>query len=309
MNNSFTSPIGTGTDLLSLFGKIKVNNEEKISENDRKHCENLQNELYQTLNQLDGWYKLFYEDIQKYKDTYRIKFLINGKLDERELCYLASRSGTNYSRHEFRSFKVLNEIVDNRQSAQKNFASHIIRYFNEQYSLSVEEPNFDNENTSITFFPNYMSYVDLVVEHLGGRSFRDTAEDELIKRFHETVHSWERHDLPDLKAKSVIFYDLFRFDSWYYDNYKRHVLKSDGERKISSLCEGLRFYALDALEANINLIHGLDPDNVDITRWYPLNTGNGMEVKFFKNGRVDVRFKDASSAQDFFRKLKLNQLR
>ena len=37
------------------------------------------------------------------------------------------------------------------------------------------------------FRPQYMTHVDTVIEHLGGRSFRKTAEDELIKRFLQLV--------------------------------------------------------------------------------------------------------------------------
>jgi hypothetical protein len=31
-------------------------------------------------------------------------------------------------------------------------------------------------------------------------------------------------------------------------------------------------------------------------------------MKFYKNGRIDVKFKDAASAETCFRKLKLNEL-
>ncbi len=35
------------------------------------------------------------------------------------------------------------------------------------------------------FRPVYQTYVDMVIEHLGGKSFRETAEEELLARFPE----------------------------------------------------------------------------------------------------------------------------
>ena len=37
------------------------------------------------------------------------------------------------------------------------------------------------------FRPVYQTYVDMVIEHLGGKSFRETAEEELLARFLKTV--------------------------------------------------------------------------------------------------------------------------
>lgn len=51
-----------------------------------------------------------------------------------------------------------------------------------------------------------MTYVDAVIEHLGGRSFRKTAEEELIKRFHQLVkpNRWSKVK-PELKSDKISF--------------------------------------------------------------------------------------------------------
>ena len=33
----------------------------------------------------------------------------------------------------------------------------------------------------------YRTYVDMVIEHLGGKSFRETTEEELLARFPKTI--------------------------------------------------------------------------------------------------------------------------
>ena len=46
------------TDLLSGILKVQVRNEDKITEQDRVYCQNQQDELYKTLDQIAGWYNI-----------------------------------------------------------------------------------------------------------------------------------------------------------------------------------------------------------------------------------------------------------
>jgi hypothetical protein len=152
-----------------------------------------------------------------------------------------------------------------------------------------------------------MSYVDAVILHLGGRSFRNTAEDELIRRVQAAVHHYDRHPLPELKAKSIVFQSVFRFDSFYlqYGQYKINFSESS---HVNSLCAGLAFYGQDRINGDTGIIGGYDSDNVDISKCYPLSTSPAEYMKFYKNGRIDVKFKDTASAEECFKKLKLNEL-
>lgn len=60
---------------------------------------------------------------------------------------------------------------------------------------------------SVTLRPSYLSYVDLVIDHMGGRGFRETAEDEIISRFRDKVLSRYKK-MPELKNNKIIFYDV-----------------------------------------------------------------------------------------------------
>lgn len=53
------------TDLLSGILKVQVRNEEKITEQDRIYCQNQQDELYKTLDQIAWWYKHLQERSRK----------------------------------------------------------------------------------------------------------------------------------------------------------------------------------------------------------------------------------------------------
>lgn len=53
----------------------------------------------------------------------------------------------------------------------------------------------------------------------------------------------------------------------------------------------------------------LNQDNVDISGWYDLTTVNATGIKFFRNGRVDVRFQNREAASLCFNRLRLDELR
>ena len=199
------------TDLLSGILKVQVRNEEKITEQDRIYCQNQQDELYKTLDQIAWWYNIFKREAEKYEGKIKLKHEPNGKISTSsyDLRYRYNNDEKDYTHHEFTPFNNINDLVDSRHSAIRNFINRIIGYFNNTYNVSVESPKVDEKTLPMGFRPVYNTYVDVVIEHLGGKSFRDTAEDELIKRFLETVRPscWSKVK-PELKKDKIIFPDI-----------------------------------------------------------------------------------------------------
>ena len=68
------------TDLLSGILKVQVRNEEKITEQDRIYCQNQQDELYKTLDQIAWWYNIFKREAEKYEGKIKLKHEPNGKI-------------------------------------------------------------------------------------------------------------------------------------------------------------------------------------------------------------------------------------
>ncbi|GAB6013531.1 hypothetical protein [Viscerimonas tarda] len=294
-------------NLLGVFDTIQVRNEEKISQQDRLFCKTQQEAVNQALLQLDSWYAFFQERLPEYANTWKFDFQPNGTVRWTTIYTGLAVEARSYHQYAFTPFESINEIVKNRWQTIDKFSNNIIHYFNETYNVSVPVPEMDKENLSISFQPEYMTYVDMVIAHLGGRGFRETAEEELINMFHQTVHRYERHDLPELKAGSIIFKDLLRFDNFYLQ-YNQYKIGWEQEAHISRLCSGLVFYAHKRLNGDSGIICGYDRNNVNITDRYNLSTSPAEQLKFYKNGRVDVRFKDAASAEECFKKLKLHEL-
>ena len=73
-------------------------------------------------------------------------------------------------------------------------------------------------------------------------------------------------------------------------------------------CEGIAYGADDVINGSSGMVIGLDRRDVDITQWYSLTLSNAEQIKFYKNGRIDVRFKDSQAAENCYRRLRLDEI-
>lgn len=296
-----------GTDLLSSIYKIQIRNEEKISDIDRIFCENQQKSLYKSLDEIDRWYNIFAEEALKYKESHRVCFEANGKVKKQDP--YRDRYGherTDYTDFEFKPFDNLDKMAEKNCNAISAFAKVIVSYFNHTYNVSVPYPEIDEKTLPVGSRPVYQSYVDQVIEYLGGKSFRDTAEEELINRFLDVVkpHRWSKVK-PELKKDKIVFPDVIYFDNFWPEKNK---LDYNSRPKLETFCAGIAFGADDELSGSSSMILWFSDDNMDISKPYTLTTTNAEEMKFFKNGRIDVKFKDAKTAEECFIKLRLNTI-
>ena len=294
-------------DLLSDILDMEIRNEEKITVQDRLFCEKQQEALYKSLDQIDRWYEIFTTDAENYRESHRISYKVNGEISYRErIC----PNNSNYIRHEFKPFDSINMLASANLNANRNFANRIIEYFNRTYNVSVPIPEINGDTLKMGFRPKYMTYVDTVIEHLGGRSFRKTAEDELIKRFIQLVkpNRWSKVK-PELKGDKISFPNIVIFDSFHHDYYNKNFMDYSSNQKMSAFCEGIAFGSDDVLCGDCEMILNLHRYDVDTSIWYDLTTTNATGMKFFRNGRIDVRFKDREAASLCFNRLCLDELR
>lgn len=214
----------------------------------------------------------------------------------------------DYSHNEFKPFDLINDLVDKNRNANANFANRIIGYFNKTYNVAVPVPNIDEATLRMGFRPVYETYVDTVIEHLGGKSFRETAEEELLNRFLYVVRPscWSKVK-PELKKDKIMFPEILRFDEFYL-SYNRNQIHYNYRSDIETFCEGIAFGADDTIHDSSNMITGFQADNVDVSGWYDLTTTNAEQIRFYKNGRIDVKFKDSEAAESCFKRLRLDEI-
>lgn len=306
MTEMTTATKAGNSDLLSGILGIEIRNEEKITAKDRSYCEAQQEALYKSLEQIERWYGIFTEDAEKYRESHRVKYKENGEVSFLESLY---PNDGDYTHCEFRPFKSINAMVSANLRANKCFASRIVGYFNRTYNVAVPVPEINGDTPRMGFRPEYMTYVDAVIGHLGGRSFRQTAEDELIKRFHKLVRPgpWAKVK-PELKGDRITFPDVVLFDDFYYSNWRKNHIHYNYHDKIPVLCEGIAYGADDVLCGDTRMITRFNTDDVDTTGWYDLTTTNATGMRFYRNGRVDVRFINREAASSCYNRLRLDEL-
>lgn len=56
------------------------------------------------------------------------------------------------------------------------------------------------------------------------------------------------------------------------------------------------------------MIIRFNDNDVYITDWYDLTTTNAEQIRFYKNGRIDIRFKDSAAAKSCFKLLHLDEI-
>ena len=178
MQTTTAMTAGSQTDLLTGILNVQIRNEEKITEQDRRYCQRQQELLYKTLDQIDKWYAIFREDAEQYREEKKFTYEDNGKISIRNFHFNYNEKEDDYTHNEFKPFDIINELVDSNCNANANFANRIVSYFNKTYNVAVPVPEIDGKTLRMGFRPVYETYVDAVIEHLGGKSFRETAEEE-----------------------------------------------------------------------------------------------------------------------------------
>ena len=308
MQTTATAKVGNAPDLLSGILSVQVRNEEIITEQDRLYCQRQQDLLYKTLDQIDRWYAIFKEEAERYREKKNFKYEDNGKVPVRN-CLVSDFGKDDYSHNEFKPFDQINDLVDKNHNANANFASRIISYFNKTYNVAVPVPAVDEKTLRMGFRPVYQTYVDAVIEHLGGKSFRETAEEELLARFLKTVRPsrWSKVK-PELKNDRIILPNILRFDDFYIQHCQQYHLCYSYDGNLENICEGIAYGADDILNGSSRIIMGFDNRDVDISQWYNLTLSNAEQIKFYKNGRIDIRFKDSQAAGNCYRRLRLDEI-
>ena len=299
-NDSSTS------NLLKVFDSLSIQKENTISETDLKFCEQQQMLLYKTLDRIRHWYDIFHEEAGKYVESHSLSYQKDGTLTFHEHYRKQNNDAPEYGKFEFKPFEVINRLAEQRKNAVHAFAENIIRYFNSKYSVSVPIPEIDS-NLPLDFRPLYTGYTSLVEHHLQGRGFRETAEEEIVNRFHALVRPYRSSDLPQLKSDKIIFQrPLYIAETYHASRYR---IGYGHEKKLDTLCEGILFGSKTLLNGNSGIIRNFNYMEIDIFWWYPLTFETGYAIKFYKNNRIDVLFPDAEKAKNCFKRLHLNDLK
>ena len=103
------------------------------------------------------------------------------------------------------------------------------------------------------------------------------------------------------------FPEIIRFDDFYLQ-YNKCQINYNYSGELETLCAGIAYGADDVLCGSSDMIIRFDRNNVSVNDWYDLTTTNAEQIRFYKNGRIDVKFKDSATAESCFKRLRLDEI-
>jgi hypothetical protein len=179
----------------------------------------------------------------------------------------------------------------------KSLAKQIETYFREKYNIDFASQELKIDNINVTI-GSFSTLVDNIVCQVG-KDFLIAGKEQIIKRFSNEFLKDNRR--PVIRA-NVIHFPLFA--SYVENKYPEFYIN------LKSDCVTISRHLLDAIDLFFYFSLQQPPTfkelilnwrgKIDTEIWYVLYKEHNLSIKFFKNRRVSLKFKDAKSATNFF---------
>lgn len=291
-------------NLSDKLGTVEIKYDNRISAADRQYCETQQNAYDDARNSLSE-FKMIFDDMQN-----RQKAILKDYEPE-NYRYDSYLYFDNFSSH---------EIANRMEGMHELFITRIVEYFNRVYKVSVnrntiirellpQEPtdeygrtlsngdavkDYHEKMKSVAV--DYKDIIDKIFIQLGDRTFSEQALKELKEKCHDAVwkasgsHFELKNDIIHFNGYFCNYHDMYRGGYWN--------LLSD----MVSLILALAHYEVkttDYVPADLkrfNCYYDIEDATVEFPNLYYVKL-----MRLFKNGRVDIKFKNAEYASEFVR--------
>jgi len=176
----------------------------------------------------------------------------------------------------------------------------------DDYSVDGERGRWYSKIYDHTFSEkfSYSRIVALVTEQLDGKTFRQKAVYEIKTAMKDAVNYRYDHTCQArIKGKVLTISDWVFPEARWNSGYQ---IRYGYENKLNALYHALYLFSTDSTQYEAWMLHacpiakGYCSDTVEIGRMYDTNFKQVEGIKFFKNGRVDVKFTSNKDAETFF---------
>lgn len=205
---------------------------------------------------------------------------------------------------------VFQKLADNAAALRRinsRFISTICSYFAKKYSVSISEPEWtnivenkygrENSEKKLEIVPLDV-ILDNIFEQMGGMSFEDKAFEEMKSAAKKAVSFYDGGSKYIIKGVKLIIED-------FYNSYKSRIF----ERYEASVYSEHKafFQALTHFESSLFMINGsyrflcgydISEKNGDFDK-HEIHSEVVRSIKVFKNGKLEVEFKDYVTARRF----------
>lgn len=296
-------------DIVSKFDALEVDEILAVEPEDVAYCERVEKEFFSKKYELENWIIKVTElvpeseqtDLHIWEKSYQYPYKRVSKVWDR------NKSGI-FDDIKFTNLFTLEWLEKKIYDIEHIYITTIYQYFQGKYNLSLKADIWffrggrdADKNDEIVIPISYKELVKDIVEQCGGVGLLELG----INRFKESFRSNIKYsDNVKINKNKLTIDDFFYFggydgDRWGYSNSKLGSLKDAfGFFEFRTLGSGSYYNDLN--------LHG---EKVQFNFEYEID---GLEkvksIKVFKNGRVDVKFLDATALNEFFALFELDKL-
>lgn len=292
-------------DLLQKFAEVEVKADQRITAMDKNYCEQHQ-KAYETAIISFRELKYFWGDMNAAQ-----KKLLGDTNSPFYHDYLVSHEGPSISE------QSINRHIE---ALHNDFIRTVTWHFNSTYHVSVDASDVsdvllpkrpdrhwrsDSEEVHQKYHEqmqslmiHYQDVVDQIILRLDGRSFLEQTFYELSSKCHNAAwNSFKREAEYTQKNDTIQFSERFcTFRGWPYDGWGLHD-------RMKDILRGLAHFETDSygvLPVGFSPLLGYADIKEPVVEFPACE--KLKQIKFFKNGRVDLKFQSAEFAGQFISK-------
>jgi hypothetical protein len=274
-------------NLLIKFDNIKIENEERISREDKEFCE-LQEKVY-----------------FKGKEVY-LNFINQIKQLKTEAEEIGEKYKTVIERFTYKQETALYHSysvgdLENIINKMKNkFISIIISYFQTNYNVTFECEKIQ-EKYKNTLNITYNIILDEIFNALGGLTFIEKESKEIKEKIKENTKNYREDESKVKLNKTKISIDSYVYiDSWDVKWGGLPKVHYNSEDQLYSIIKGLKHYS----EGTVNLTNNeksfiRSELREKIGDYKDLSYNKVKNIKIFKNGKCEINFISSQDALTF----------
>ncbi|MFK3936640.1 hypothetical protein ACI2JA_03870 [Alkalihalobacillus sp. NPDC078783] len=261
-------------DLLSKLAKVEIKNDTRVSKKDRLFCEQ-EEEKYKEALELN---KKVIELMEPIADKYK-------------------QYESDYSFTKYITLRDIRKIENEIDTLRYMFASSVVDYFKKAYNVSLESKDIPDLYGEKIIYNNIL---DEIFKQLGGFSFTQKAEDELVKNAQNTIYRDDKVQIRKNKL-SITNYIYWR-DGW---NGSKELSWNDSTATpflVALSHYDAQIYEMTNYFRNVYTMLRDGDEKHDIFSKLELGYNKVKTMKFFKNGKVEIEFQSYEQAVQFFEK-------
>lgn len=284
-------------EFLNFLAKIEaaeVNNDARITDADRDAMLTLHDQRDAILKQLTRWKAVFESELEKFTGAYTRESYRKDHLSFHQ----THDNNDPFSRLWYFPGYSLEYIHKALIKVQRRFVEEIIKHFNGTYQLNL---TFDQDYNNYT---SYSDVIDWIFSQVGGFSLTEKGIENRITSLADLT----RLNGAKLGKNTIDFNRLYVLESDVWgDSLKFPYYQSNGTgERYYKLLDCLHFFDTGKLtgEISVEMVRG---EKLDAGKIYKVEGRKVTGIKFYKNHRVTIYFKDAAAAAEFYALFRMSQ--